>query len=96
MSKPKETLAVKPECQELYSLRDRATDIFGTPMGVPTQAVIERELKNMLANTDTLMSRNPSDFDLYFLGTYDTTSGLITPADSPRLVANVGSYKSAN
>lgn len=69
----------------LYALRDVKVG-FLTPTVADSDAIATRQLQNaMRAGTGTLLDTHPEDFALYYIGTYDTASGAITPV-LPELV----------
>lgn len=63
---------------QMFCVRDRATVQFGTPMFLvsPGQAIRSFTDEVNRAAADNQIFMHPDDFDLYFLGTWDTDTGL--------------------
>jgi len=61
----------------IYSIRDRAADVFAQPFFLPSHGVANRvfadEINRVDANNN--LNKHPEDFDLYFLGTFDDNEG---------------------
>lgn len=62
----------------LYCIRDRATDSYGNPMFLVAHGQAIRSFTDEVnrQDKDNQLFQHPEDFDLYHLGTYDTSSGL--------------------
>lgn len=78
--------------QTVFSVLDTAASAFGNPFVVPHVGVAVRAFSDQV-NSDSPndISRHPEDFALYELGTYDTTTGVITSYDIPKLVTQAKS-----
>ena len=74
--------------QIILSVKDTAAQAFGRPMFLPTSAVGVRSFRDEVNRVDANneMNKHPSDFELYELGTYDDSTGIIEVCE-PRLVA---------
>ena len=75
----------------MYAMRDRATDQFAQPMFLVNHGQAIRSFGDEINRAGTEAQPNyifmhPDDFDLYFLGTYDTSSGSFV-AVSPEQIA---------
>lgn len=69
---------------KVVSVRDSKSGAFG-PLGLArTLGSAERDFKTLVNTPDTLPNRNPEDFDLYELGSYDDETGKITALDTPQ------------
>ena len=90
---------------KMYSIRDAKAEIFKPPFFKSTHGEAERDYRTLCNDTQSLVNRYPEDFDLWFIGTYDDTSGkmesLATPQhiikavqciqnSTPQLVPNLG------
>ena len=64
----------------IVSVKDTAAQVFGRPIFVPVGDEVNRK-----DFTDDL-SRHPDDFELYELGSFDDSIGLIELLHEPRLV----------
>lgn len=71
----------------IVSLKDTATQVFGTPFVVNAPAQAVRSLRDEVNSKDstTDIRRHPGDFELYQIATYDEETGIVT-AMSPSLV----------
>lgn len=63
----------------LVSLYDRATEAFAPIMTVRTRGEAIRSFRQEVQNKESPIHRNPTDFELYELATYDETNGTIVP-----------------
>lgn len=69
----------------IYSMRDKHTGFVSPTFDLNDQTAA-RNFSMALTKSDGILGFAPSDFDLYCLGTWDTDTGLITPASLPQLV----------
>lgn len=69
----------------IYSMRDKMTG-FVSPTFDLNDQVAARNFSMALTKSEGILGFAPSDFDLYCLGSWDTDTGLITPAALPQLV----------
>lgn len=65
---------------KMYSVRDRATDQFGNVMFLisPGQAIRSFTDEVNRADKDNSLYNHPDDFDLYYLGEFETNSATFT------------------
>lgn len=63
---------------QLFAVRDRATDQFGTPMALVSSGQAIRSFTDEVNRNEpnNQLYQHPSDFDLYSLGTFDSDSGM--------------------
>lgn len=63
---------------QMFAVRDRATDQFGTPMFLVAEGQAIRSFTDEVnrAGADNQIYNHPDDFDLYKLGAFDTATGL--------------------
>lgn len=61
----------------VYSIRDRAADVFGQPFFLPTNGVAIRVFSDEVNRADgnNNLNKHPEDFDLYYLGSFDDNDG---------------------
>lgn len=69
---------------KLYSIRDAKGDQFSPPFPANTHGEAEREFKTNVNNPQSRINPYPEDYDLYYLGEYDTVTGKLDPIDSPQ------------
>lgn len=73
----------------LYSIYDRKASIFDAPFSSLTDGTASRVIKELVKKGGRLVSYI-EDFDLFCLGEYEPSTGVITPEEpSPRFVAAV-------
>lgn len=63
---------------QIFAVRDRATDQYGNPMFMVSIGQALRSFTDELnrADKENQLYAHPDDFDLYQLGSYDTSSGM--------------------
>ena len=63
---------------EIYAVRDRATDQYGTPMFLMANGQAIRSFADEVNRKDDKnpLNTHSEDFDLYHLGNWDTDTGL--------------------
>jgi len=72
---------------KLFAIRDRATDSFGNPMFLMSAGQATRSFTDEVnrSATDNALYAHSDDFDLYYLGEYDTSNGLFNTS-TPTMV----------
>ncbi|UOF76685.1 DNA binding protein vP5 [Microviridae sp.] len=80
--------------QIILSVKDTAAQAFGRPMFLPSSAVGVRSFRDEINRSDANneMFKHPEDFELYELGSYDDSTGIIE-CPGPRLVARAKDLK---
>lgn len=71
----------------IFCVKDRAIDAYGNPMFMQTKGQAVRTFTDEVnrENKESNLYLHPDDFDLYFLGTYDSQSGSFVTG-APELV----------
>lgn len=74
--------------QVVCAVKDRAADAFGRPFFAQTQGVAIRSFMDEVSRAaeDNQLYQHPDDFDLFELGTYDDSIGMITMLPEPKLL----------
>lgn len=72
---------------ELYTIYDKVSATYGTPIAFANRAVAVRYLKNQFSPQTAYLKQ---DSDIYYLGTYDQFTGEIKPLEKPEFVCNIG------
>lgn len=72
---------------KLYSYRDSLVG-FGPVMVENNEQTAIRGFSFAVNNASGMMGFSPKDYDLYYIGEYDTDSGYVDPAPVPILVVN--------
>lgn len=70
--------------QHIYSVRDAKSEIFNVPYYGNTHAEAERSFRTAVNDPQTSLNKFPEDFDLWYLGEYDTSTGQITALKTPQ------------
>lgn len=63
---------------KMYSIKDTRTQSFGTPFCQVTDAQAERTTHAMVKDPQSIMNKNPEDFQLYRMGQFCTDEGTVT------------------
>lgn len=71
----------------LVSLKDTATQSFGSPFVVPHINLAIREFAFSINTPTTECGKYPSDYELYSLADFDDQSGALTLYESPQLLS---------
>lgn len=64
--------------KQIYTLSDSKVSNFLTPFYVENEAMAIRNIASHFhpsANPESMILQHPQDFDLYYLGEYDTDTG---------------------
>jgi hypothetical protein len=71
---------------KIFSIRDTKADVFHPPFFSPTHGEAERNFHAAVRDPKTQFNQFPEDFDLYFLGEYNTNDGKFTTEPTPKHV----------
>jgi len=82
--------------QIIVSVKDTAAQAFGRPVFVPSAAVAIRSFRDEVNRKDSTddLAKHPSDFDLYEIGSFDDSTGIIEVFE-PRMLARAKDLKEA-
>lgn len=69
---------------KVYSIRDSKGEQYNPPFLQKTHGEAERSFKDLASKQDTFIHKYPEDYDLYFLGEFDDSSGKYQPLDAPQ------------
>lgn len=67
-----------------FSVRDQKGEVFNTPFFKKTHGEAERDFTTLCKDQNSMVSKFPDDFDLYFLGSYDDQTGVFKPLPTPQ------------
>jgi hypothetical protein len=67
-----------------YAIRDAKAEVFNTPFYQKTHGEAERSFKQLVSDAQSMVSKFPDDYDLYYLGEYDDQTGKLHPIDTPQ------------
>lgn len=80
----------------LYSIRDNKTNFMQPVMDLNHKSAA-RNFQIQMANsgTNSAMGYVPEDFDLYYVGTFDNETGMVSPPNNniPEMIVSGGSGK---
>lgn len=62
-----------------YSIFDRKSLVFHAPWFQPTDGAATRVLEDLVNDNTTSIGKHPSDYVLFFVGTYDDQKGAMAP-----------------
>lgn len=81
--------------QVIVSVKDTAAQAFGRPVFVPAIAVAIRSFRDEVNRKDSTedLARHPDDFELYELGSFDDSTGIVVVLPEPRMVARAKDLK---
>lgn len=70
----------------MFSIRDAKAEVYNMPFFKGTHGEAERDFRSVVNDEKSTVNKYPDDFDLYYLGEYDTDKGTITALDTPQHV----------
>lgn len=70
----------------LIAVKDTAARFFNQPVFVPTPAVAQRSFSEAINDPQNDFYKHYTDFELYEIGAFDASTGLLTPLPEPRLI----------
>lgn len=71
----------------MFSIFDTVARAFIAPFFCPNRQVAQRAFTESVNDKTHAFARSPYDYQLYFLGEFDSESGLVEPAE---LIFNMG------
>lgn len=74
---------------QMFTIYDKKMQIHQHPFMAVNRATMMRTLSDSLARNDNMMSRFPSDYEVYLLGEYDELSGKMSPATEREFICNL-------
>jgi len=73
---------------KIFSIYDQKAYAYLPPFTLPTADMAERTFMDCVNSQDHAFGRNPADYTLFELGTYDDNKGLISPHEVVRTIGN--------
>lgn len=70
----------------IYSIYDDKAQIFATPFYMHNDAMATRAFVNLVQDENSTVSRNPEDYRLYHLGTFNDQDGVHQSLEIPKLL----------
>ena len=76
----------------LYALRDDKAKLFNPPFTAPNDQVATRQFGDVVTSREpNLITAHPGDFSLHFIGSFNETTGVLTPVDGGTVILARGS-----
>lgn len=72
---------------KMFAIRDTKAEGYNTPFFQPTFGLAERAFKEAAKDEQSMISKNPEDFSLFYLGEFHQDSGLIEP-ENPKHICD--------
>lgn len=70
---------------KIYAIKDQAIEAFGQPFFVQAQGMAVRMFMDETHNRESQISKHPEDFELWYLGEYEPTTGQVTNNQPERI-----------
>lgn len=70
--------------QKIFSIRDAKAEFYNQPFFQRSHGEAERTFKSLVQDEKTMIGKFPSDYDLYFLGEFDSETGKSVMLDTPQ------------
>lgn len=74
---------------QIFSVKDKQVDAFLQPFFSPTLGSALRSLMEVVNDPNHTFSKHSSDYVLYSLGSFDDTTGVVSPVPIPDPVVNL-------
>lgn len=81
------------QTQKMYSIRDSKGDVFHPPFYKNTHGEAERDFKRLITDEKSMIYQYPEDFDLYYIGEYDSQKGTIKALETPQHIVKAIALK---
>lgn len=69
---------------KMYAVRDAKAETFNPPFYKHTHGEAERDFVTLVNDGKSTLNQYPDDFDLYYIGSYDTDKGIAKSLDTPQ------------
>lgn len=73
---------------KVYSVKDAKAEVFNQPFMAMTPGQAERQFETLCNDEKSFVNKYPKDYDLYYLGTWDDSTGKYKPLDAPQHVVD--------
>lgn len=71
---------------QVFSVYDDKAQCYQTVHPMTHKGAALRSFGDAVLDKNTQLSRHPSDYKLYLIGTFDDSSGLLNPVNPPELI----------
>lgn len=79
--------------QQLFAIRDQKTEHYTQPWLAHTPGEAQRNFQRLVDDSNTQVGQFPTDYDLYSLGSYESSTGKITAHDTPQHIVHGAQLK---
>lgn len=69
---------------KVFSIRDAKGECYHPPFYKKTIGEAERDFRSLVNDKDSNVFKYPEDYDLYYMGTFDDSTGKLESLDSPQ------------
>lgn len=69
---------------KVFSIVDLKADLYKTPFFMSSNGEAIRAFSDLANDDKSLLSRHPQDFKLYFIGTFDDSTGQLVSNEHPQ------------
>lgn len=69
-----------------YVIFDHPAKLYNKPFYLLNDNVAKRAMQDLINDPQTDIARHPTDFSLWFIGTYDDTTATFCPVDTPQII----------
>lgn len=80
--------------QRLYSVYDSVSGLFGAPIPMVNDQAAARSFYDLISQGDSAIAKHPTDHDLYYVGSINTSSGVLDSCNPPDLIVKGSSAPS--
>lgn len=78
---------------EIYSVRDSKAEVYNQPFFNKTHGEAERNFAELTKDQKSMVAKYPDDYDLFHIGSYDDSTGVLSPLDTPRHIVKAVNIK---
>lgn len=78
---------------KVFTIRDSKGEFYMQPFFKKSHGEAERDFTLLTQDPQSLVSKFPSDFDLYFLGTFNNETGKLDFVDTPQHIIKATNVK---
>ena len=78
---------------KMFSVRDSKGEVYNMPFYKHTHGEAERDFRTLVNDDKSMVGKYPDDFDLYYIGEFDTIKGTVKSLDTPQHMLKAISVK---
>lgn len=79
--------------KKIYSIRDSKGELYNQPFFLNTHGEAERTFRSLANDPKSMVGMYPEDYDLFHIGEFDDSTGVLTPLPTPTHIAKGISMK---